>query len=68
MPVGTAERREVGGVEERRPRRRRRRRDLDLEHGVVARGQLVERALGDGATAVDDHGVLAQVLDEVELV
>ena len=34
----------------------------------MAGDQLVERALGDGPAVVDDDGVLAQVLDEVELV
>ena len=34
----------------------------------MAGGEVVEGAVGDGAAAIDDDRVLAQVLDEVELV
>ena len=40
---------------------------VDEENRIVAGGELVERAVGDDTSMVDDHGVLAQVLDEVEL-
>ena len=43
--------------------------DLDLEVAAAGRrAQLADRTLSDDAAAGDDHDVLADVLDEVELV
>ena len=67
-PVGRAEDAVSVRVEAGGPRRLAVVGHVDDEHGIVPGGEVVERALGDGAAAVDDDRVLAQVLDEVELV
>ena len=66
--IGVAQHGEVLGIELRRPPSVGGVGHVDEEDRIVTGGELVERALGDGTSAVDDDGVLAQVLDEVELV